>query len=142
MRARFNRIAAFTGAAAMGMAIMAGTAVADTRYNDCHAGGDILTGWTEYNLASQNTVYVSRAGFNLERNGGMHNNVYLRLRGNGGNTTYWSWTSGDDVVGGRDYAFSVQHRVPRGSKPYMKYNATFDQNGPDPSCAAYTNLPR
>lgn len=111
-------------------------------YGQCEAGGDKLTGWVEFRYASQNTVYVSKAGFHIERNGKPHNNVYLALRGNGGNTTYWEWTSRDIIRGGQPYELKVDKRVPRGAKPYMKVHATFDQVGPDPKCAAYINLPR
>jgi hypothetical protein len=81
---------------------------------------------------------VSRTGFNIERNGGKHNNVYIRLRGEDGKTkrTYWSWTSKDDVVGGRNYSHDVKMRVPLGAKPYMKFDATFDIDAlPDTECA-------
>lgn len=138
-----NRRLARIVAAAAGLAIVActgGVASATTRYNECRAGGDILTGWTEYNISTQNTWYVEKAGFNLERNNGTHNNVYLRLRGKEGDVTYWPWTSKDDIVGGKSYTVKVDKRVPRADKPYMKYHATFDQAGGDPSCDAYTNL--
>jgi hypothetical protein len=140
MAARLTRIAGATAAAAVGLALMTGAASAETAYNDCRAGGDILTGWTEYNLASQNTVYVTKAGFHIERNNRTHNNVYMALRGNGGDRTFWMWESKDDIVGGRTYERKVEHRVPQGAKPYMKYHATFDQDGSDPTCAAYSHL--
>jgi hypothetical protein len=99
-----------------------------TEYTTCSTKGGILFGWVEYNRASQSTVYVSRTGFNIERNGGKHNNVSIRLCGEDGKTkrTYWSWTSKDDVVGGRNYSHDVKMRVPLGTKPYMEFHATFD----------------
>jgi len=126
----------------MGVALaVASPAQADTKWSECRAGGDILTGWTEFDFGTQNTIYVHRAGFNIERNGGTHNNVYLKLRGNEGESTYWSWISEDDIVGGRSYERKkINTRVPRGAKPIMKYHATFDQRGADPSCAAYGHL--
>jgi len=141
-----TRVAAIAVALGLTGAVLVGTGTAaqaapETKWSECQAGGDILTGWTEFDFASQNTIYVRTAGFNIERNSGKHNNVYLRLRGNGGNTTYWPWTSGDNIVGGRNYTVgAINKRIPRGAKPYMKYHATFDQSGADPECAAYGHL--
>jgi hypothetical protein len=137
--------AAFAVAASVGVAVAvdsaAQAATTHTKWSECRGGGDILTGWTNFTYGSQNTIYVSSAGFNIERNGAKHNNVYLKLRGKGGATTYYTWISKDNIVGGRSYTIKgINKRIPRGSKPYMKYHATFDQNGPDPSCSAYGHL--
>ncbi|MFF4361013.1 hypothetical protein [Streptomyces sp. NPDC001604] len=137
--ARRKRVVRAVSIAAIGLAVTAGattTTSAASKYSNCSSRGGILSIGTEYNFASQNTVWVTNASFTIERNGGHHNNVYLRLR-KGDGTDVWAWTSQDDVWGGQTKTRTVSKRVPRSSRPYLKGHATFDVTGRDPSCAAY-----
>jgi hypothetical protein len=52
---------------------------------------------TVYYTPQSGGAWVDRVSFTIQDNTRTHNNVYLRLRGNAGATTYWAWTSGDDV---------------------------------------------
>lgn len=134
------KILRITGAIGIGLAIaVVGTAMpasAASKDASCSTGGGILSIGTEYNLASQSTIWVTDTSFTIERNGGSHNNVYLRVR-KGDGTDIWAWTSGDDVRGGNTQTHAVGKRIPQSSKPYMKGNAIFDVSGNDPNCSAY-----
>jgi hypothetical protein len=57
-----------------------------------------------------------------------------------GNTTYWAWTSGDDIVGEGTISIPVNEFAPRSANPYVKLHVIFDQYGPDPSCDFYIKL--
>ena len=146
---RRKRVLRAASIAAIGLAVMAGattTTSAASKYGNCSSRGATLTSaverrgilsiGTEYNFASQNTVWVTNASFTIERNGGHHNNVYLRVRKSDG-TDVWAWTSKDNVRGGQTKTRTVHKRVARSHRPYLKGHATFDVTGPDPSCAAY-----
>ncbi|MFI5533086.1 hypothetical protein ACIA8O_31560 [Kitasatospora sp. NPDC051853] len=120
------------------VATLAGTqsASAVSKYNECSKSTGVLSIGTEYDHASQNTVYVKEVSFTIERNGNAHNNVYLRVR-KGSGTDVYAWTSGDDVRGGQTKSLRVNKRISKTDKPYFKGNATFDSRGRDESCSAY-----
>jgi hypothetical protein len=107
---------------------------------DCVAGGDTLHGAVYLSPRSDGTIHVERISFTIQDNTAAHNNVYARLRGDGGTTTYWAWTSRDNIRGETTYKVEVDEIVPRSHKPYMKFHLTADQNGPDPECLFYVNL--
>ncbi|MFE5375780.1 hypothetical protein [Streptomyces mirabilis] len=132
--ARRKRVLRAVSIAAIGLAVTAGattTTSAASKYSSCSSRGGILSIGTEYNLASQNTIWVTNASFTIERNGGHHNNVYLAVR-KSDRKTLWEWTSQDDVRGGATRTEKVRERIPRSSRPYLKGHATFDVTGPDP----------
>jgi hypothetical protein len=138
---RFARSAVAAAVLAMSVVLMAATSAhAANQHGQCEGDGDTLFGTVYYDYQGGNTVYVERVSLTIQDNGGDQNNAYIRLRGNGGDTTYWAWTSGDDLVGGQTYQFIVDEIVPRGSNPYVKFHGTFDQYGPDPSCQFYIHL--
>jgi hypothetical protein len=110
-----------------------------SKTGSCKAGGDTLFGTVQYQTGVGG-ANVDQISFTIQDNGGSHNNAYLRLRGNGGNTTYWAWTSEDDLVGGHTYQFAPSEFVPRSSNPYVKFHVDFDQPGTDPSCQFYIHL--
>ncbi|MEU3464543.1 hypothetical protein ABZ721_31910 [Streptomyces sp. NPDC006733] len=144
MTTRRIRLVATAGMAALGIALTALSAApasAASKYSECSTNGGILSIGTEYDMATQNTVYVKDASFTIERNGNKHNNVYLRVRQSNG-SDIWAWTSEDDVVGGRTVTQDVKKRISRTLKPYLKGNATFDKsNASDPNCSAYITYP-
>jgi hypothetical protein len=107
--------------------------------SSCEAGGDTLFGSVQYTTDSGG-AFVDKVSFTIQDNLAGHNNVYLRLRGNSGSTTYWAWTSGDDIDGEQTYNHYPEEWVPRSSNPYMKFHVDFDQSGSDPSCEFYINL--
>ncbi|MGV9248098.1 hypothetical protein [Streptomyces sp. NPDC003710] len=136
---RRKRMLRAASIAAIGLAVMAGattTTSAASKYSSCSSRGGILSIGTEYNLASQNTIWVTNVSFTIERNGGHHNNVYLAVRKSDGRDV-WAWPSKDNVRGGQTQTKKVHKRIPRSYRPYLKGHATFDVTGPDPSCAAY-----
>ena len=101
----------------------------------CTAGGDTIYGTVYHEPRSNGTTYVDRMSFTIQDNRAAKNNVYARLRGNGGSTTYWAFTSGDNIRGEQTYQFQVDEIVPRSANPYMKFHLTADQSGADPSCS-------
>jgi hypothetical protein len=141
-------IVATAGAALLAVTTMAGSTTAATKddyknaYAQCRKGGDKLVAWVEYRYSPQNTLYIRKAGFHIEGNNKPHNNIYMALRGDGGEKPYWYWQSKDLIKGGQPYEKKVDKRVSRTRNPYMKVHATFDQVGPDPQCPAYVKLPR
>ena len=112
---------------------------ADSKRGQCSKGGDTMFG-TVYYTPQSGGAWVDYISFTIQDNREDHNNVYLRLRGNAGATTYWAWTSGDDVNGEQTYQYSVNEFAPRSTGPYVKFHVTFDQSGPDPSCQFYVHL--
>jgi hypothetical protein len=128
----------FVLALLMVLATMA-AAHADTKYGQCSAGGDTMFG-TVYYTPQSGGAWVDRVSFTIQDNTRTHNNVYLRLRGNAGATTYWAWTSGDNVPGEQTQQYYVDEFVPRSTGPYVKFHVTFDQTGSDPSCQFYVHL--
>ncbi|GAB1691427.1 hypothetical protein [Krasilnikovia sp. M28-CT-15] len=118
---------------------MASPASADSKHVQCSAGGDTLN-TTVYYQSNGSYWFVESNSFTLMENSQDKNNVYMRLRNNGGNNTYFAWTSGDDIVGEHTYQIPVNENVPKSGSPYMKTNAIFDQSGSDPNCSTYANL--
>jgi hypothetical protein len=118
---------------------MAAAHASVSKRDHCSAGGDTMFGTVYYTLQTGG-AWVDSVSFTIQDNLQDHNNVYLRLRGNGGSTTYWAWTSGDDILGEHTYHYPVNEFVPRNADPYMKFHVTFDQFGPDPSCQFYVPL--
>ncbi len=112
---------------------------ADSKRSYCKAGGDTMFG-TVYYTPQSGGAWVDSISFTIQDNLEDHNNVYLRLRGNAGATTYWAWTSGDNVQGERTYQIPVNEFAPRSAGPYVKFHVTFDQSGSDPSCQFYVHL--
>jgi hypothetical protein len=112
---------------------------ADSRRGQCSKGGDTMFGTVYYTPVSGG-AWVDFISFTIQDNTEDHNNVYLRLRGNAGATTYWAWTSGDDVHGEQTEQIAVNEFAPRNTGPYVKFHVTFDQSGPDPSCQFYVHL--
>ncbi|MEV4705402.1 hypothetical protein [Actinoplanes sp. NPDC049316] len=118
---------------------VAAPANASSIYKQCSAGGDELN-TTVYYSSNGSYWFVESNSFNLSDNTAQHNNVYMRLRNNGGANTYWAFTSGDDVHGGQSYQYAVNENVPKSGSPYMKTNAIFDQSGSDPNCSTYAYM--
>jgi hypothetical protein len=112
---------------------------ANTKWGQCSAGGDTMFG-TVYSTPQSGGAWVDRVSFTIQDNTQDHNNVYLRLRGNAGATTYWAWTSDDNINGEQTYQYTVDEFVPQSVGPYMKFHVIFDQSGPDPSCQFYIHL--
>jgi hypothetical protein len=137
---RFRKRSALVFMLALLMALTTMAAAhADSKRNQCKAGGDTMFGTVFYTPQSGG-AWVDRVSFTIQDNLQDHNNVYLRLRGNGGSTTYWAWTSDDNINGEQTYQIPVDEFAPRGANPYVKFHVTFDQSGPDPSCQFYVNL--
>ncbi|GIF01005.1 hypothetical protein [Paractinoplanes rishiriensis] len=114
-------------------------ASAASNYEQCTAGGDTLD-TTVYYDSNGSYWFVESNSFTLNENSQDKNNVYMRLRNNGGANTYFAWTSGDNIVGENTYQIPVNENVPKSGGPYMKTNAIFDQSGGDPNCSTYANL--
>ena len=93
-----------------------------------------------YYTPNNGTYHVERISFNIQDNRAKHNNVYARLRDNGGKRTYWAYTSGDNVQGEKTQQIPVNETVARSVKPYMKFEVTTDKTGPDPSCPIHLFL--
>ncbi len=137
---RFGKRAAIVLVLALLTALMTMAAAhADVKRGQCSAGGDTMFG-TVYYTPQSGGAWVDSVSFTIQDNLRDQNNVYLRLRGNGGSTTYWAWTSGDDINGEQTYHYNVDEFVPRDANPYMKFHVTFDQDGSDPSCQFYVHL--
>jgi hypothetical protein len=118
---------------------MAAAHASVSKRDQCSAGGDTMFGTVYYTLQTGG-AWVDSVSFTIQDNVRKKNNVYLRLRGNGGSTTYWAWTSGDDIHGEQTYHFPVNEFVPRNADPYMKFHVIFDQDGSDPRCEFYVPL--
>jgi hypothetical protein len=118
---------------------IAGPAMANSNYETCSAGGDKLS-TTVYYHSNGSYWFVESNSATISNNLAKKNNLYMRLRNNGGANEYWAWTSGDDIVGGHTYQLRVGENVPRTGSPYMKTNAIFDQTGSDPNCNTYADL--
>jgi hypothetical protein len=135
--ARFALVA--LSVSVVSLATVAAPASASSIYKQCSAGGDELNATVYYN-SNGSYWFVETNSFNLADNTAQHNNVYMRLRNNGGANTYFAWTSGDNVHGGQTYQIPVNENVPKSGSPYMKTNAIFDQSGTDPNCSTYANM--
>jgi hypothetical protein len=118
---------------------LAGPASAASVYKTCSAGGDKLS-TTVYYTSNGSYWFVESNSATISNNLATKNNMYMRLRNNGGANEYWAWTSGDNIKGGTTYQQPVRENVPKSGSPYMKTNATFDQSGSDPNCSTYGYL--
>jgi hypothetical protein len=137
---RYGKRATLVLVLALLMALTMAAAHASVSKRDhCSAGGDTMFGTVYYTLQTGG-AWVDSVSFTIQDNVQDENNVYLRLRGNGGDTTYWAWTSGDNINGEQTYHIPVNEFAPRNANPYMKFHVTFDQNGSDPSCQFYVPL--
>jgi hypothetical protein len=121
------------------LSVMASPASANSVYRTCTSGGDTLSAQVYYH-SNGSYWFVESNSATISNNLATHNNLYMRLRNNGGANEYWAWTSGDNIVGGHTYQLQVNENVPRSGSPYMKTNAVFDQFGPDPNCSTYAYL--
>jgi hypothetical protein len=119
--------------------VMASPANALSLYKTCSAGGDKLS-TTVYYRSNGSYWFVESNSATISNNLATKNNMYMRLRNNGGANEYWAWTSADNIKGGQTYQIPVNENVPRSGSPYMKSNATFDQSGGDPNCSTYAYL--
>ena len=132
-----HKIVGVSTAILIAVALGVAPAHAKTVRKNCSAGGDSLSTTVYYDSDGSNW-FVERNSFTLVDNSEDHNNVSMRLKN--GSSTYFLWSSDDDIPGGATYSEAVDEAVPRAGSPNMRTNVVFDQSGGDPSCSTYAWL--
>ena len=124
-------------ASLIAVALGVAPAHAATVSKNCSAGGDSLFTTVYYDPDGSNW-FVERNSFTLADNSEDHNDVSMGLKN--GSSTYFLWSSDDEIKGGLTYSKAVNEAVPRSGPPNMRTSAVFEQSFGDPSCSTYAWL--